>query len=179
MEDPYLTHGSQNTTNTLNISTFPPSNPFSTPRLSTPEPISFRSQPQQASSSHQMSRTPRKGSFTEVLSPNEAPPAYTSTLNHTPSASPPIPPQDVSPLDMPRRPSRSVSPLGRVPTNSHAPSQEEIHVPLGQHDRYPFMHSGRYQVPAPNSRRFDGMGSYRHARNYRARNVLAFLVLVV
>ena len=179
MEDPHLTRNFQNTTHDLNVSISPPSNPFSTPRSSTPESTSPRSQPHQASSPPQPSCTPRKGSFTEVLSPNDAPPAYSSTFNHPQSASPPIHPEGVSPLQIPRRPSRSVSPVGRVPATNHAPSEEEIRIAMGRHDRDPLMNSGRYEVLGPYPRGNYGMGSYRHARNYRARNVLAFLVLVV
>ena len=180
MEDPHISQGSHNTTDDLNISVFPPSNPFSTPRSDTPESTSSRIQPHQASPTPLPSRTPRKGSFTEVLSPNDAPPAYTSsTLNHPQSASPPILPEDVSPLQMPRRPSRSVSPVGRVPITSYAPSQEQIGVTVGQHDGDPFMNSGRYAVPGAYARGNYRLGSYRHARNYRARNILAFVVLVV
>ena len=176
-----MSQGSHNTTtDDPNISIFPPSNPFSTPRSNTPEPTSSRIQPPQASSTPPLpSRTPRKGSFTEVLSPIDAPPAYTSTLNNPQSASPPILPQDVSPLQMPRRPSRSVSPIGRVPVTNHAPSQDEIGVRMRQHDGDPFMNSGRYEVPGAYARGNYGLGSYRHVRNYRARNILAFVVLVV
>ena len=180
MEDPHLTQGSRDTTTELNASIFPPSNPFSTPRSSTPEPTSSLIQPHQASSPPQTSRTPRKGSFTEVFTPNDAPPAYSSTFSHPQSASPPVHhPEDVSPLQMPRQPSRSVSPASRVPITNHAPSQEEIRVAMGRHDRDPLMNSGRYEVPGTYPRGNYGMGSYRHARNYRARNVLTFLVLVV
>ena len=179
MEDPHLTQSPQNTTNNHNDSIFPPSNPFCTPRSSTPEPTSSRNQLHQVSVPLGSSRTPRKGSFTEVLSPNDAPPAYTSTFNHPQSTSPQIHSGNVSPLQMPRRPSRSVSPLGRVPATNHATSQQEIRIAMGPRDHEPFMNSGTYEAAGPYPRGTHFMGSYRHARNYRARNVLAFVVLVV
>ena len=136
------------------ISTFPPTNLFLTPRINTPEPIPSN-EPQRTSSPSKQSRTPRKGSFTEVFSSDNAPLAYSSILSRTRSASPPVSPKGGSPPNplcmilpqdrhedfaapqMPERASRSVSPVRRHPDPRMEASQGTRLI-----DREPFIARG-------------------------------------
>ena len=111
---------------------FPPSNPFSTPRTGTPTSSSHHPLDEQPPSpSH-----PRKGSFAEASSPrNDLPPAYSPETWQ--KGVPKGPPQDGAPLALPRRLSRSVSPAGRLPEMNRDPSAAETNIAMGQHEHVP------------------------------------------
>ena len=122
---------------------------------------------------------PRKGSFTEVLSPNDGPPAYTAAVPHKDSVSPPTPPKDFPPHGMPRRPSRSVSPANRLPRTFRETTPDDQYMAGGRHSHDPLVDTARYEEPGFYGRRGYGRGGYRNAKNYRAANIISFVVFVV
>ena len=179
MTDPDPRPKSDHPGNAFNFNIFPPSNPFSTSSPSTPEARSLPTWPQQTTSPPKQSRKPRKGYFTEVLSPNDGPPAYTAALPHKDSVSPPTPPKDFPPHGMPRRPSRSVSPANRLPSTSSEINPGDQYMAGGRPSHDPFVDSARYEEPGFYGRRGYGRGGYRNPNNYRAANIISFVVFVV
>lgn len=179
MTDPDPRPNSDYAGNAFNFNISPPSNSFSTPSSDTPEARSLPTWPPQASSPPKQSRTPRKGSFTEVLSPNDNPPAYTAALPHKDSVSPPTPPKDFPSHHMPRRPSRSVSPANRLPSTLSEITPDDRYMTGGRHSHDPFVDTARYEEPGFYSGRGYRRGGYRIPKNYRAANIISFVVLVV